>query len=163
MRGGSDEHISAHSIHIPRINHLQFFFFLEFFTVDILHNLSKVPQWWCFYICFSCEVISFKIWNFRDTALPPILYYTAGFLYMHDRRLILRYNIYNNLLRIVDLHLTAAAKARESPSQCALCDINCMTLSMQIHPSSTDKEPCVQTSVNRVCERRTRTTDNFLS
>lgn len=30
---------------------------------------------------------------------------------------------------------------QESPSQCALCDINCMKLSMQIHPSNADKEP----------------------
>ena len=30
---------------------------------------------------------------------------------------------------------------QESPSQCALCDINCMELSMQIRQSNADKEP----------------------
>lgn len=59
------------------------------------------------------------------------------------------------------MHLTVAEKKkntsramsereRESPFQCALCEMNCMELSMQIHPSSTDKEPCMQTSAYHV-------------
>ena len=49
---------------------------------------------------------------------------------------------------------------QESPSQCALCDINCMELSMQIRQSNADKEPrrakLLSTSV---CNKRKKKTE----
>lgn len=62
---------------------------------------------------------------------------------------------------IMGCALCIRQQQQESPSQCALCDINCMKLSMQIRPSNADKEPrrakLLSTSV---CNKRKKKKQN---